>query len=159
LALYVTLYLGLSIAKMAQVPHEGGSPMADEDVREDIERLETRLEELADGAERCRKIAVFAKVVIAAGGLLLAAVLVGMVGFNPTAAISGTAAVIGGIVLLGGNASTLNQTLSEMRAAEARRADLIGRIELRAVDRPGSGGLLDAPAAMNSYATRVSIGE
>jgi hypothetical protein len=155
----VTLYLGLSIAKMAQVPHEGGSPMADEDVREDIERLETRLEELADGAERCRKIAVFAKVVIAAGGLLLAAVLVGMVGFNPTAAISGTAAVIGGIVLLGANASTLNQTLSEMRAAEARRADLIGRIELRAVDRPGSGGLLDAPAAMNSYATRVSIGE
>ncbi len=133
--------------------------MADEDVREDIGRLETRLEELADGAERCRKIAVFAKVVIAAGALLLAAVLVGIVGFNPTAAISGTAAVIGGIVLLGANASTLNQTLSEMRAAEARRADLIGRIELRAVDRPGSGGLLDAPAAMNSYTTRLSIGE
>jgi hypothetical protein len=133
--------------------------MADEDVREDIGRLEARLEELADGAERCRKIAVFAKVVIAAGGLLLAAVLVGIVGFNPTAAVSGTAAVIGGIVLLGANASTLNQMLSEMRAAEARRADLIGRIELRAVDRPGSAGLLDAPTAMNSYTTRMSIGE
>src|SRR5262245_25223179 len=133
--------------------------MTEDDPREQIGRLEEKLEELADGAERCRKIRLFAQVLMAAGGVLLAAILVGLVAFNPTAAVAATAAVIGGIVLMGANASTFNQTMAAMRTAEAERAELIGRIELRAVGQPGTPGGPGALATMNGYATRISIGE
>jgi hypothetical protein len=39
----------------------------------------------------------------------------------------------GGIVLLGSNVSTLQQIMAAMRAAEALRSDMIGRIDLRLV--------------------------
>ena len=42
-------------------------------------------------------------------------------------------AVIGGIVLLGSNRSTLEQSATALKAAEAQRAELIGRIDLRVV--------------------------
>jgi hypothetical protein len=41
--------------------------------------------------------------------------------------------VLGGFVSLGSNVSTLRQTESAISAAEARRSDLIGRIDLRVV--------------------------
>jgi len=41
--------------------------------------------------------------------------------------------VLGGIVSLGSNVSTLRQTVAAMAGAERFRADLIGRIDLRLV--------------------------
>jgi hypothetical protein len=47
--------------------------------------------------------------------------------------IGALAAVIGGTVVCGSNTSTLKQTTTAMKAAEAYRADLISRMDLRVV--------------------------
>jgi hypothetical protein len=111
---------------------DGRMPSAD--IRDQIERLETRIEALAERAEQCRKIIVFAKATIAVGVLVLAAIVVGALKFSPVAMICGIAAVIGGIVARGSNRTTMDETLRRMRAAETERAALIGRVELRVVE-------------------------
>src|SRR5882762_9019662 len=84
---------------------------ADGDLPAQISRLEARIDGLAETLERCRKIALVSKAAIAAGA----------------------------IVVFGSNRSTSEQTAAGMRAAEALRAELIGRLELRVVD----GGLAE----------------
>lgn len=107
--------------------------MAEDDPHDEISRIETRLEELAEVAERCRKIILASKVAIAAGAGLLLVMLLGLLGSNQVAALGSIAAVLGGIVSLGSNASTLRQTMAAISAAEALRSDLIDRINLRVV--------------------------
>jgi hypothetical protein len=99
----------------------------------EISRIEAGLEELAEVAERCRKAILVSKVAIAGGAALLLFMMLGLFGSNEVAAIGSIAAVLGGIVSLGSNVSTLRQTSAAMSAAEARRSDLIGRIDLRVV--------------------------
>ncbi|WP_315786511.1 hypothetical protein [Bradyrhizobium sp. SZCCHNPS1003] len=115
--------------------------MDEDDPSDQISRIEARIEELAEMAERCRKIILASRVVIYVGaGLLLGAVL-GLLGSNVVVALGAIAAVLGGIVSLGSNVSTLRQTMAAMAAAETFRADLIGRIDLRLVDDARRSGL------------------
>jgi hypothetical protein len=100
---------------------------------DEISRIEAQIEELAEVSERCRKIMLFSKAAIAGGIALLLLMIIGLFGSNPMATIGSIAAVLGGIVLLGSNASTLQQTMAAASAAEALRSDLIGRIDLRVV--------------------------
>jgi hypothetical protein len=95
--------------------------------------LEAQIEDFAETIERCRKLIVAAKVAISAGFILVAVMLLGVVGFSPTAIIAGITAVIGGIVVFGSNAATVTQMTAALRAAEAERARLIGMIDLRVV--------------------------
>jgi len=105
--------------------------MTEDDQTDEISRIEARLEELAEAAERCRKFILVSKAAIAGGVALLLVVMFGV--FGSTAALGSIAMVLGGIVSLGSNVSTLRQTEEAIGAAELLRADMISRIELRLV--------------------------
>ena len=105
----------------------------DDDLRDDIAELEARSEALTESIERCGKISLAAKLAIAAGAIWIGLVLLRAIPFIPETVIAALAAVIGGTVLLGSNATTWTQAEADLRAAEAMRADLIGRMELHVV--------------------------
>ena len=108
--------------------------MEREPTGEDIALIEARIEHLGEAIERCRKISLASKLAISAGALWAVLMVLWLVPFYPGAMIAALAAVIGGIVLLGSNATTWAQTEASLRENEAMRADLIGRLELRTVD-------------------------
>jgi hypothetical protein len=95
--------------------------------RRDFTDRSARLEELAEVSERCRKFILVSKAAIAGGVALLLVMMLGLFGSNQVAAIGSIAVVLGGIVSLGSNVSTLRQTMAAMSAAEMLRSDLISR--------------------------------
>ncbi|MET4176007.1 hypothetical protein ABIB99_007123 [Bradyrhizobium sp. LA6.1] len=109
------------------------SLMTEDDPTDEISDIEARIERLAEIAERCRKYILASKIAIGGGGALLLITILGLFGTGLTAALGSIALVLGGIVSLGSNISTLQQTESAIGAAEALRAQLIGRIDLRVV--------------------------
>src|SRR5712671_2215105 len=100
---------------------------------DEISRIEARLDELAEVSEQCRKIILVSKAAIAGGVALLLVTMLGLFGSSQVAAIGSIAVVLGGIVSLGSNVSTLRQTTDAISAAEALRSELIGSIDLRVV--------------------------
>ena len=104
-----------------------------DDYRDDIDRLEARTEALTASIERCRKIALAAKIAVAAGAVWFGLFLLRIVAFDPTAFVAALTAALGGVVLLGSNKTTWDRTAADLHAAEAERAQLIGSIELRVV--------------------------
>src|SRR5436309_2927285 len=107
--------------------------MTEDDPTDDISEIEARIEALAEIAERCRKIILASKAAIAGGVALLLLMMLGLFGSSQVAALGSIATVLGGIVSLGSNVSTLRQTEAAISAAEALRSELIGRIDLRVV--------------------------
>ena len=107
--------------------------MTDDDPNDEIAEIEARIEELAEIAERCRKYILASKIAIGGGAVLLLTTMLGLFGTGQAVALGSIALVLGGIVSLGSNISTLRQTESAIGAAEARRSELIGRINLRLV--------------------------
>src|SRR5437879_12993186 len=107
--------------------------MSEDDSSDEISLIEERLEELAEVSERCRKIILVSKAAIAGGVALLLVTMLGLFGSNQAVALGSIAAVLGGIVSLGSNVSTLRQTADALSAAEALRSDLVSRLDLRVV--------------------------
>jgi len=105
----------------------------EDDPIDEISRIEAQLEELAEVRERCRKIILVSKAAIAVGVALPLFMMLGLFGSDQVAAIGSIAVVLGGIVSLGSNIGTLQQTMAAMSAADARRSDLISRMDLRVV--------------------------
>jgi hypothetical protein len=106
----------------------------DDDLHDNIARIETRIEELREALDRCVKLSLAAKIAIGAGLAWLVLALIGLAPSIFSIAVAAMAAAIGGVVLLGSNATTWAQTEERLRASEAMRASLIERLDLRVVD-------------------------
>jgi hypothetical protein len=107
--------------------------MTENDPPDEIALLEARIEDLAATAESCRKFILGSKAAIGGGVALLLIAMLGLFGAGLTAFLGSIALMLGGVVALGSNVSTLRQTEVAIGAAEALRSELIGRIELRVV--------------------------
>ena len=79
--------------------------MSDGEPRSEILRLEVEIEELAEVIERWRKIILFSKIAVAAGGIWLLALTIGIMRFDPVAMIIA--------VVIGGAPSSLDRTRAE----------------------------------------------
>jgi hypothetical protein len=117
--------------------------MADDaDLHEEIVRLEAEIEKLAETIESCRKLVLISKGAMAVAAILIAAALLGAITLDPAVLIGAFGVVLGGVVVFGSNTSTLEQALAATKAAELRRSELIGQIDLRVVGgRNGRGWL------------------
>jgi hypothetical protein len=107
--------------------------MTEDDPTDEIAEIEARIEELAETAESCRKFILGSKVAIAGGVALLLVAVLGLFEVGMSGALGSIALMLGGVVSLGSNVSTLRQTVAAISAAEALRSELIGRIDLREV--------------------------
>ncbi len=107
------------------------------DPHDEIVRLEAQIEALSDKIESCRKFILAARIAIAAGGILLVALLLGAIRFDLQLMTFAMAAFLVGIVVWGSNGATAKEAESELAVAEANRKALIGMIDLRVVaERP-----------------------
>jgi hypothetical protein len=107
-----------------------------EDVRGEITRLEQRIERLSDSLDRCRKVAVAAKIAIGLGAALLAALIFGIVRADVLLLMIAAILLLGGIVLSGSNSRTAAEFAAGIADAERMRAELIGEIDLTLVPEP-----------------------
>ena len=114
---------------------ENAQPFETEDrnARDQIARLESQIEELAEAQARCRKIKLVSQIAIAGGGIWLLAETIGVIGFNPVALVAALAGAIGGTVMYGSNTTTSREIEAAMKEAEAQRTALIGSLDLRVV--------------------------
>jgi hypothetical protein len=89
----------------------------DSDHRDEIVRLEAQIDELAARIESCRKFIVAGRIAVAGGGVVLVAMVIGAIRFDPSVMVGAVAAVLAGIVAAGSKEAT-----HELAAAEAQRA-------------------------------------
>jgi len=111
------------------------APVMDDERRDEIVDLEARIEQLAASIQSCAKFILLSRIAIAVGGTFLLALVIGAIRFDPMIMIASIAALLGGIVALGSNRTTSEQAKAALRAAEQRRAELIGAIDLRVFAR------------------------
>jgi len=113
----------------------------DDEIEEDpavqIARLEVEIERLARVAESCRKVILAAKVALVLGALVLLVTVAGIIRVNQLVVLGAIAAILGGIAAAGSNSRTLREATANIRAAEARRAELIGALPFSAVIEEG----------------------
>ena len=107
--------------------------MHDEAHIAEIEKLEARIETLAEEANACRKLILASRVALILVCVWIVASFVGLVRMDALQLVTIFTLIIGGIVFYGSNTSTLEEKLTQLREVEAKRAELIGAIRLRVV--------------------------
>lgn len=107
--------------------------MNDVSHRDEIVRLETEIDNLVARIESCRKFILVGRIAVVGGAVVLIALSVGALQFDPTILAVAVTAVLGGIVTAGSNHSTAKEAAHELTVVEAKRTELIGQIDLRLV--------------------------
>jgi hypothetical protein len=107
--------------------------MDDADPHDEIVRLEAQIDGFAAQIESCRKFIQAGRIGVAGGFIVLAAMLFGFIRFDPAMMAAAVAALLGGIVVYGSNASTEKEATSGLAKAESDRKALIGLIDLRVI--------------------------
>ena len=106
------------------------------DPHDAIARLEEQIEQLEAKIDGCAKFAAASRFAMVLGGGLILGLVFGIIPFDPLAMTAGMAAGLGGVVTLGSNKSTAKEATDQLAEAEAQRAALIGRIDLRVIENP-----------------------
>jgi hypothetical protein len=105
----------------------------DMSLHDDITDLETEIDRLAEAAERCRKIMIVARGAIAAGSVVLAALVLGLLRSDALILLVSVTAILAGIAVFGSHRSTLQELKAKIAAQEARRSELIDAMDLHVV--------------------------
>jgi hypothetical protein len=109
------------------------------DPHDEVIRLEGVIEELTAKIESCRKFILASRIATWGGGVVLFAILFGVMRFDLGIMASAVAALLGGIVLWGSNSSTAKEAMKELAVAEADRAALVEVIDPRAIPAKAQG--------------------
>jgi len=104
------------------------------DLHQQIADIEAKIDDLSDAAERCRKSMVMAKVAIGSGVVLFVASLLGLIRHDPIVLVGGIAAAVAGVGVYGSSRGSLDQITEKIRNSEARRAEMIDRMDLWTVE-------------------------
>jgi|SRR5690348_5827715 hypothetical protein len=105
----------------------------DPDSRQEIEKLEARIEDIAARIESCRKFILAGQVAVVGGGIGLIALIIGAIQFDGAVMALAIAAVLGGIVVAGSNRSSAGEAAHELITLEKQRSTLIGQLHLQLV--------------------------
>ncbi|KAA2237982.1 hypothetical protein [Salinarimonas soli] len=103
------------------------------DAHDLIGDIEERIEELAEAAERSRKLVLAGRIAAWGGAALVVVTLTGILGLPPTALVVGLAGALGGFAMAGSSSSSLDQTLAEIADLERKRSEAIDGIGLRVI--------------------------
>ena len=104
----------------------------DGDPHEEIVRLEEHIEALAAKIESCRKFILASRIAVTGGGVVLAAMQVGVIRSDLGLMAAVVSLLLGGIVVWGSNSSTAKEATKEL-VAESERAMLIEHINPRLI--------------------------
>ena len=97
---------------------------------DEIERLETRIEELSEAIARSRRLRLVGLASAVIGPALIAGFVLGLVAYSPTRVIVAFALAVGGIVLMGSSRSSTEELERALRQTEAERIAAIDALNL-----------------------------
>ena len=90
-----------------------------------IADLEEEIERLSESARQSRKVEAASKAAIWAGGLMVVALVTGVIRSDPLWIVVAISVVLGGVALFGSNKSTQDEIAATLKRFEARRIALI----------------------------------
>ena len=105
---------------------------------EQIDQLESQIDELREAIQRSRRLIVAGRVCALIGPGLLVCLMLGLLNFTPVRMIAGVTLVLGGLVLMGSSKASTEELELLLKRTEGERNAAIDALEL--VQRGGEVG-------------------
>ena len=103
---------------------------ADPTPADEIERLESQIDELREAIHRSRRLALVGRACAFAGAALLVAMILGLAFFTPARMIVGISLGLGGLVLMGSSVGSTQQLELSLKRTEDERNAAIDALAL-----------------------------